>query len=333
MPHMIEQFADGTDAFVAAGKPAWHRLGTVYTDRDGIDAGTLLRDAKLAGWQVRAIANPSVIDPVTGQVVIANDQRMILRTNPVTGDAECLGSAGKVWTPIQNEEHCEFLDALAGGGAQFDAGMSLYGGKHVVVTMKVPKSIKIAGTDGMDLYIAVINYHDGHGSFTVLATPVRIVCANTEAMALGNYKRMIKIRHTATATASVEEARRALEMAGDYLDAIEVEAERMINEPLTTGELEKVIDRIWPLASLGKMAATMSTNRRLDIVTLFTEADTQANCRGTRWAGYNAITEYLDHRLAVRGADDEFAARASRSLLGGVDDKKQEAFKMLRVPA
>lgn len=50
-------------------------------------------------------------------------------------------------------------------------------------------------------------------------------------------------------------------------------------------------------------------------------------------AARHVAGEYLDHSLPVRGADDEEAAKAARSLLGVVDDKKQQAFTLLRVPA
>jgi phage/plasmid-like protein (TIGR03299 family) len=330
--HMIEIFEDGTAGFAAA-KPGWHRLGTVYAGQDGITAEQALSGARLGGWNVRKIASPTVMDPVTGELVVSDDDYMIVRTNPVSGTPERLGMAGNWFEPIQNEEHIGFLQALIDGGAGIDAAMSLYGGKNVVVTMKLPAEVKIGGVDRVGLYIAVINYHDGHGSFTVLVTPIRVVCANTQAAALANFVRKLKIRHTGNATANVEEARRALGLSYGYMDAFQAEAERMINETLTVGQFEKVAAEVFPKGGTSKMAGTMFRTRTGELIELFTEAKTQENCRLTRWAGYQAIVEYLDYRLPVRGATDAGEARAARALMGDVDKQKEAAFKLLRVPA
>ncbi|HET9893662.1 MAG TPA: DUF932 domain-containing protein [Streptosporangiaceae bacterium] len=334
MSHMIEQFASGA-AFVSARAPGWHRLGTTYADQDGLTAEQVLIDGKLAGWDVRKAGPVTVFDDVTGELVVSDQDHMILRTSPDTGMPQRLGMCGAIWKPVQNETHVEFLDALVDGGAGFDAAMSLHGGTNVVVTMKLPAGVLIGGVDPVGLYIAVINYHDGHGSFTVLVTPVRIVCANTQAMALRNFSRMLRMRHTKNAVPSIEEARRAIEMSYDYFDVLSAEAERMINQPITNGEFERIIAQVFPKGGDSKMAATMDANRTDLMMRLFTEADTQAAIRGTNWAAYQAIVEYVDYSLPVRGADDEASARAARSLLGAnnTDKMKSQAFNLLRIPA
>jgi phage/plasmid-like protein (TIGR03299 family) len=313
--------------------PGWHRLGKVYKDQLGLTAQQVMEDAKLGGWNVRKIGSLAVLDPITGQFVTSDDDFMILRTNPVTGNAERLGMAGNWWAPIQNEQHCDFLNALLDGGAGFDTAMSLLGGKTVVITMKLPESVKIAGVDQIDLYVAVVNHHGGHGSFTVIISPIRVVCRNTLAAALANFVRMIKIRHTMNATASIEKAREVLGLSYDYLGEFHAEAERMIQQTLTAGGFEKVVAEVFPLGGKTKMAATMFSNRTAELMTLFNDAERQANCQGTNWAGFQAIVEYADFRLPFRGADDPAAARAQRSLLGEVDDIKEKAFRLLRVPA
>jgi hypothetical protein len=66
---------------------------------------------------------------------------------------------------------------------------------------------------------------------------------------------------------------------------------------------------------------------------LFTEADTQANIRGTAWAAFNAIGEYYDWYQAVRGSErtaDADATRFARSLDGGVDAPKEKALRVIR---
>jgi len=63
------------------------------------------------------------------------------------------------------------------------------------------------------------------------------------------------------------------------------------------------------------------------------DADTNAAIRGTRWAGYQAVTEYLDHAAPVNGktASDKAINRALRSIDGAAVDLKEKAFALLSV--
>ena len=45
----------------------------------------------------------------------------------------------------------------------------------------------------------------------------------------------------------------------------------------------------------------VTANRSQALGQLFIEADIIADIRGTRWAGYQAIAEYLDHAAPVHG--------------------------------
>jgi hypothetical protein len=78
-----------------------------------------------------------------------------VRTNPFTHRPEALGVVGSGYLPLQNEEHAEFLNLLADqSGAIFDTAGSLRGGRQVFVTMRLPESLKVGGTDRVDLNIA-----------------------------------------------------------------------------------------------------------------------------------------------------------------------------------
>ena len=59
---------------------------------------------------------------------------------------------------------------------------------------------------------------------------------------------------------------------------------------------------------------------------LFAEADTQHAIRGTRWAGLQAITEYLDHHTPAK-SDDVRAARVLTS--HALAERKQRAYDLL----
>lgn len=309
MAHEIETFADGTAAFASARTDAWHKLGTTLDDV--FTAEQAMHTARLGGWNVRKAPLAATVDEHQLNV----DAYATVRTNPATGQPEALGVVGEQYTVVQNEQLCGFLNAVTDeSGAHYETAGSLRKGREVFVTAKLPDTMTIGGVDDLDLYIAGLNSHDGGSAVRMLVTPVRIVCANTQAAALGNAKAAYALRHTSGVQGRAEEARQALGLTWRYLADFQAEAEKMIDQTLTDGKFLDIIKELWPLPEEPTDRQRSNHDRLLtQFGELFTEADTQANIRGTRWAGYQTVTEYLDHYAPVRGTNPD-AARAERTL-------------------
>ena len=193
MSHEIE--THGTQAAaVFARKDAWHRLGTTVRDR-AFTAEEAMRLGHLGGWDVRKLPLTTAEVSEGGVTAIEVPGFATVRTNPFTGEPEALGVVGGGYTPLQNEDHAEFLNLLADeSGAIFDTAGSLRGGRQVFITMQLPDSLTVGGTDRVDLNIAALNSHDGSSAFRILVTPVRVVCANTQSAALRNHESSFSIR-------------------------------------------------------------------------------------------------------------------------------------------
>ena len=330
MAHEIEQFTDGTAAFVSAREHAWHRLGTVLPAE--FDAAQAMAYAKLGGWNVRTMAlqtAPVLSDDGVFGALPVPDQFATVRTNPVSGGVDVLGVVGRGYTVIQNEEHADLLNRVVDeGGACFETAGSLRGGRAVFLSMKLPRTMNIGGVDRVDLYLIALNSHDGTSAFRLLVSPVRVVCANTQALALRRAQSSFSIRHTSGARGNIAQAREALGLTFKYAEVFEREAEQMIQQSLTDAQFAQIIGKLWTTESESKRSATITANRADVLTGLFTDAPTNANIRGTRYAGYQAITEYLDHFAPVAGGTD--TARAERVATGGtVTTVKARAFEML----
>ncbi|MFH0246187.1 DUF932 domain-containing protein [Streptomyces sp. HK10] len=328
MSHGLEIHADGSASFVSARLDAWHRLGTVTTG--ALTAEEALEKAFLSNWNVRKVGGVHAYEITEhGVTKIESDDYFTVRTNPKTGMTERLGTVKEKYRPVQNEEHCELLNLLVDeSGAHFETAGSLRGGRSVFVTMKLPKAISIAGADDIDLYLAGLNSHDGSSAFRFNVSPTRIVCANTQHMAISNAVSHYPVRHTAGAKAKIAEARKALGMVWEYAVAFEREAEKMINETLSLGAFERVCEEVWgPLEPNPSVRTRNNHTRRMNTLRhLFENADTQANIRGTRWAGFQAIGEYLDHYAPAKDAE----VRAHRVLTSSdITKKKQAAYELL----
>lgn len=323
----INELAPGVHSFVDSRKDAWHQLGTQL---DGaFDAQTALEQGHLAGWDVRKTAIQTVEENIT-----IPDRFATVYTNPVTSATQYLGVVGSHYAPIQNETHVDLLNAISDeSGAHFETAGSLRGGRETFVTMRVPREMKVGGTDAMDLYLVALNSHDGTSSFRFLITPVRIVCANTQAAALKEAKSSFSIRHVKGATGHIQEAREALSLTFNYLDEFEIAAEKMIAKEIADKQFEKIVGRLFN-------ADTATTKRQKNtalehigsVMSLWnSDSVTMQGVKNTKWGAYQAITEYADHFMSVRntkGGDIELA-RASRSATSKpVRDLKESAFAL-----
>lgn len=329
MAHELEQLRDGRTAFVSARQPAWHQLGTIT--QECMTADEIMTRAFLGGWKVRKISlHGEEITPTGVTRIDCPDKWMTVRSNIDTGETEYLGVVGEDYTPVQNEQVAEMLDRLvdAAGGAHFETAGSLRGGRRVFVTMKLPKGMRIAGVDDMDLYLAATTSHDGTAGLRVDATPVRIVCANTDRAALAATKGFYVFRHTTNVHSQIAQAREAMGLMWDYFDEFQRAAERMINESLSMGQFEQVVEQLWPLPDDASESTKRNHRQRQAALRyLIRDADTQKAIRGTRWAGFQAVTEYLDHYAPAKTIE----LRANRAVAGPGAELKSRAFELLSV--
>lgn len=325
MAHELDT-TNGITSFANSRSDAWHRLG--QSVGHAMTASEALQAAHLAGWNVRKMALQVPQQPIIGPDGVTTpaplavpDFYATVRTNPINGRLDVLGVVGSKYEPVQNEASCELLDALVdeSGGAHFETAGALRGGRESFVTMKLPTAMVFDGRDGSsdrtEFYLAALNSHDGSAAFRFLVTPVRIVCANTQSAAIRSAKASFSIRHTGGARVAIQEARDALKLSWRYIEAFEAEAAALYAAPMDTEQMRDFADALLEVQAAGTDAtAAHRADRAAGIVKLWTSSPTIAAIAGTRWAAYNAVTEFCDHHVPVRGAASSHDAQTVRAL-------------------
>jgi phage/plasmid-like protein (TIGR03299 family) len=287
------------------------------------------------------IPQEPVITPsgvTTPAPITVPDMFATVRDNPVVrGQVDYLGVVGSKYEPVQNEASSAVLDAITDeSGAHFETAGALKGGRETFVTMKLPKTMTFEGRDGSkdrtDWYLAALNSH-GSSKFRFLVTPIRIVCANTQTAAIEAAAASWGIRHTGGARASIQEARTALKLSWRYMQAFEEEAAQLYSQPMDNDQMREFATELVGVDKAdSRTAARHRSERAAAIVKLWTSSPTVAPIAGTRWAAYNAVTEYVDHYAKVRTHGDQAAARALRAVTIGstAQGLKARAFRMLQ---
>ena len=323
MAHALEEFTDGTTAFFTAREVAWHKLGTVTTD--SLTAEDALKTAYL-DWQVLKSEQPVGV-MVENEYITTGDKFATYRFHPKTKKAEALGVVGNRYTPVQNAEAFSMLNNIADeSGAVFETAGSINNGKKVFMTMKLPNTLQIGGIDPVDLYLMAWNTHDGTSSFQIVVTPIRVVCQNTLTAAIGTAKSTFALRHTTNVGGKVQQAREALGLTFKYVEAFEKQAEALLSQKMTDKEFYSLVEKMIPIDEEDSRARNLADTARGTLNALWI-APTQTNIAGTKWAAYNAFTEYADWARPVKSAQD--SARAIRIVTGAGDAFKNKALALL----
>lgn len=312
MAHLVE-------SGVYANKIPWMGLGDGRILFDEKEAGRKLyadEAIKLSGldWEV-------VMEPVEYKGSVLEDKFFTVRES----DDKVLGVVGKTYRPVQNLDGFNLLnDLVDSDDVEIETAISLRGGKTVAIVARRPEDVLIAG-EAVVPYLVFTNSHDGTGSVTMLASPVRVVCANTLRLALGGAKNIHRIRHTSSATSRINEAREALEVSFSYSDTLAVMGEGLVSTKITDREFDRFLRELVPVPKEEGRAKTMRQTVQDDIRAVYKGADNLNNIRGTAWGALNAVAEYEDHGKTYRSADTRFQAIVEKAERG----RKQDALELL----
>jgi phage/plasmid-like protein (TIGR03299 family) len=254
---------------------------------------------------------------------------MLVYTDPVTRETRYLSTVGKDYGVHQNEAGAAVIDALIAESGATCAGFAgqLAGGKKTFVTIQLPTTMRIDGVDTLELHLVVFNSHDGSSAFRVMIVPFRIACANQLNIAIRKQVSAVSIRHTSKSEINVAEIRSKLGLLYQFSDAFEAEAQKMLRTEMTNREFDDLIREVWPVSDNAPSRTVANARRRTgELTRLWTSAQTQAPIRGTRWAGFQAVTEYLDHFAPAKTA----VVRANRVMTSDdLTKRKQTAFDLL----
>lgn len=316
MPADLEMLANGQASMMynlEEGVP-WHGLGNavegVVTAAEAIELAGL-------GWSVEK--RPVYAKRPTGVYEAIPDRFEIARTS----DDKTLGVVGKDYKPIQNVDAFEFFDTLVDSGeAKYQTAGSLSGGKRIWLTAKIGDTFQVAGEDAHNMYLLLVSSHDGSKSLTAVTTIIRVVCANTETLALNTAKTSWTMTHRSTLEGKVAEAREALKLGFKYQDAFEAEVQKMMDIQVTTDKFRKIMTDVLP-------DQKRQLPKNLDTLTgIFENSPTisDAGQSGTGWGAYNAVTEWLTWGREVRSQE----ARMQNSIWGfGAQTRKKTHDRIL----
>ena len=310
------------DTMMYAGQPPWHGLGT-YVGEEPRRSREALHAAGLAWSMENQPLFTCFEGPFETEMVHeVPTHRLVVRMD----NHAQLGVVGKDYQPLQNSEAFSFLDSLVEDGSmRYHTAGSLRGGKKVWMLGKIGSTDIVPG-DRVDQFILGHNAHDGSGSFRIMFTTVRVVCANTAAIALEKGRGTgISIRHTRNMKNRVADAQEALGLAVKTHKENEEFLRYLAGVELTQDKVRNIIESLVPLPKEG-LTPTRALNQQAKILELFENGKGQdiPGVAGTAWAFHNAVTEYTSHYRTSRGGH-----RFESAILGSGSKMVEKANRLL----
>ena len=290
------------DSAMYAGSSAWHGLGTVVAD-----APSPYDALRLAGLDWRVIPSHSIccnyMHGDAERCAVTTDKVANIRED--TGDV--LGWVGTNYKRIQNIDVAELAYAVAGNDTKVETAGSLRNGARTYFLLKFNEFATQHTDDVTNEYLLLANGHDGLMAFNAIPTAIRVVCANTLAIAMAQAN-AYRIAHKGDMDQKLEDLRVAIASAKQDSRVFEDKVRYLANQGMTRHTLKDYYDlmynkhfnqvnddssdRDWKK----KIETTLKWENRFEI-----EASTAGN---NLWNAFNSITYFVEHTMPTRGRTD-----------------------------
>jgi phage/plasmid-like protein (TIGR03299 family) len=324
---------NGQTSFASLRQPAWHGLGTVFEEE--VTTKEMLNLANLNDWNVR-------LEDVGIPEGFASDKSysFVTRTNPFDRTQnDVLGVVGERYVPMQNEDLFDFGDLMLDGGGRWETAGSIKGGRQVFGSLALERETVLDPNgvgDKINTYLLINTSHDGSVAIQASITPVRVVCANTLNVALSSVKgkkgikQSFKIRHTATASGKVQQAREALGLANAYMDEFDIMAKDMIESEISKAKFDEIVALAYP-APTGedKKGSYKKYETKIDLLQSIYVGQYNNTIAGTKWGAYNALTERLDWYRSARGGTNESILASASGFDPMINAEKNRLLKLV----
>lgn len=316
MAHELD-FSTGKAAIAFQGETPWHGLGAKMEPGMGFDVwlGAAGLDWEALRTKVQYTDTDGILHTAPQELIYRSDTKL------------SLGVVTERYKIVQPRDVIEFYRDLVGvNGWDIEVAGALDGGKRIWALAKTDAEFNVGKQfDVVGTYLLLATAFDGTMSTIGKFTSVRVVCQNTLTMCMrdGN-KARVTVPHSRKF-----DARSVKEELGIYADAtakLQEEANAMAAVKVSDKEVRKFIFDV--IAGEDADPDTISTKQQNilgNVYDLFNGGGRGSNfesAHGTAWGLVNCVTEYLDHHINSRTANN----RLRSAWFGPAETMKQDAY-------
>lgn len=293
MAHEVESMA-------YANQVPWHGLGG-RVDQD-VSVEEMLEAAGL-NWHLQRVplqVAPSEDTPSEMEGLSIKERHAWIRNT----DHKVMAVAGPSWRPLQPARTLEFMrNYVASGNATLETAGSLRGGKVVWGLAKLRHDFEVRPGDRVNGYLLITSPNEVGKAITVRTTTVRVVCANTMALAMHGGSGETHYRQNHMSEFDEEAAKEAIGNAHEQLAQAERNAKTLDKLKLSASDaITKVLAPVFFPSALedeevmNEIQTPEGMPKRLqEIMGSIEDAPGNKEIAGTGWAVMNGVTHWADH--------------------------------------
>lgn len=286
MAHEIEN-----EMIAFSGQTPWHGIGA------RLEAESTPEEfLKAAGLEWELNPFPLVARKSDGTTIPVPNKVAHVRST----DDKVMVVSGDRWRPLQNRDTLDFMRRYCeAGGAVMETAGGLRDGQIVWALAKINHSFEVRPGDRTDGYLLITSPHVVGQAITVRTTSVRVVCANTMAMAGRNSETNFSQNHMTEFDFAGAHA--AVETAHEQLAAAEARCKTIDRLKLNLEDAVKKV--IIPVFAPAMLEDTELMKKAIDpevqSLRLQSIINSMLNApgaiEGTGWGVLNGVTHYCDH--------------------------------------
>jgi phage/plasmid-like protein (TIGR03299 family) len=242
-------------------------------------------------------------------------------------------AVGARYNPLQNRNAFEWFDPfLQAKEARLHTAGALLEGSRIWVLAKLERDpIVVTPEDIVEKYLLLSHAHDGSLAIRVGFTPIRVVCYNTLSAAHSDKaSKLIRVKHSKSMKSNLENIRHTMDVINQEFEATAEQYKLLASKQINQADVHKYVKRVFELDELkDEEIGTRSGNLMAKVEELFEtgKGNTLPTVKGSYWAAYNGVTEYLswDYAKPKNGEDTKMDSRLNSLWFGDNADMNQRA--------
>jgi phage/plasmid-like protein (TIGR03299 family) len=314
MAHQLTFAADGKAEMAYVGAVPWHGLGQQV--QHGAPLETWLEQARMQ-WEIKR----GVVQFMNGSMHDYPEHDVLYRSDT----NEPLSVVSDRYKVVQPREMLEFFrDLVEEEGFEIETIGSLKGGRRIWAMAKTNIADEVNAGDEIKANLLLITSCDGSLATTAKFIGTRVVCWNTQAIALTEKGREVKVRHNTSFNAQAVKGEMGLlgrRAFGEFMDRMKHMSRIQIGNELA-GDL---IASVLPNPGNVDVRGTRGFKKILELFQGTALGSNLPGVSGTAWGLMNAVSEFTDHHTRAHNAEN----RLSSSWFGPGDNLKQNTEELL----
>jgi len=291
---MLEVNAAGKASMGYVGEVPWHGLGTSIPETMAYDSEGFQELSGL-NWDAE---KRQLFRKVGENWQPANAWEVVRSTD----GAVLADSVGARFTILQNRDAFKWFQPwLDAREAALHTAGALFEGSRIWVLAKLNRDpMEVAAGDIVEKYVLLSHSHDGTLALRVGFTPIRVVCQNTLSMAhSADASKLIRLKHTKNVHTNLSNLREVMDLMNAEFEATAEQYRLLAHKDINQADVRKYVKRVFELDHMDDAdIATRQTNifKKVEELMEAGKGNNLPSVRGTYWAAYNGVTEYLSYQ-------------------------------------